>query len=72
MNKTKIKVTLEYIGGFTRQHSHDYRVMKIVGAPTIEVENNGKFDTTRVGNVITEKQATGLADRVEVTTLRKP
>jgi hypothetical protein len=69
--KTKIKVTLEYMGKFKTANSQDYRLVKIVGAPTVEVFQNGRYDTIRVSDIIAEDQATELSTRVEVTTVPK-
>ena len=67
--KTKIKVTMEYMGSFRTAHSQDYKVLKIVGAPTVEVETGNGYGTVRVGDIISEAQAAELAKRVEITTV---
>jgi hypothetical protein len=64
----KIKVSLGYRGAWKTNTSQDYKIEKIVGAPTVEVSKDSGFIIGRVGDLIDEKQATELATRVEVTT----
>jgi hypothetical protein len=78
----KLKVNIEYIGNFRSGTSADYKVVKITGAPTVPVAREGGatpiadqvsplYDTARVGDIISEAQATELARRVEVTTTQR-
>lgn len=72
--KTKIKVTVEHYGSFRAGDSHDYKIVKIVGAPTVEVEkasDRNLYETARVDDIINEKQATELSKRVELVTVPK-
>lgn len=67
-----IKVQLEYVTTLTAQ-AHEYRILKITGAPNIEVMDvPGKsYQKARVGALLSERQAEELATRHEVTTTRK-
>lgn len=66
-----IKVTTEYLGQFRSGESHDYKITKIIGAPTVEIQAGAGYIPGRVGEIISEKQAEELANRVEVTTIPK-
>lgn len=69
---TKIKVTIEYLGQHRSPTSHDYKVLQIDGAPTVEVQDTQSQGTAyialRVGDILNEKQATELSNRVVVST----
>jgi hypothetical protein len=71
--KTNIKVTVEYVGAFSATNAQEYRIKKIVGAPTVEAQlktNAAAYKVMRVGDIISEAQATEMATRVELTTLK--
>lgn len=73
--KSKIKVTLEYWGQPLDSNVHQYRIARILGAPTIEVRTpsaKGCLRTTRIGELISEDSATELSQRVETATIPKP
>lgn len=67
--RKQIKITVEYVGHFYSATSEDYKITKIVGAPTVEVKHDGKYVVTRVGSIINEAQADELSQRTELTTL---
>ncbi len=69
--KNKIKVALEFLGHFRNNETQDYKVTKIIGAPTVEVSAGNGYITIRVGEIINERQATELAEVSEVTTTRR-
>lgn len=71
--KKQIKVTLEYVGGFTRLDAHEYKIVRLGGAPNIETLNpkGGLPLVKRVGDIIDEKQAKDIATFADVTTLPK-
>lgn len=67
-----IKIQLEYICAFNTAQTHEYRILKITGAPNVEVMDvPGKsYQKARVGALLSERQAEELATRHEVTTTR--
>jgi len=71
--KKQLKVTLEYIGGFTHLDAHEYKIVRLIGAPNIETLNpkGGLPLVKRVGDIIDEKQAKDIATFADVTTLPK-
>ena len=71
--KNKVKITLEYLGHFTTATSQDYKVIRIDGAPTVQVIVAGKseYRTVRVGDLIVEAEAEELSTRVEMITVGK-
>jgi uncharacterized Zn-binding protein involved in type VI secretion len=70
----KHRVTVEYMGHFRSNESHDYRITKMVGCAVVEVDNakmTAGYEEARVGDIISEFQVEELARRVEITTVPK-
>lgn len=74
LSDEQVKITLEYWKGFHTATSNEYRVIKIIGAVSVEVFSGSMYLTARVGDMINEKQATELAsrDNVEAITIPRP
>lgn len=64
-------VRLEYIGACTKQDAQEYRILSVFGGPNVEVQKDGNYVKARVGEIISEKQAEELANRVTVNTQPK-
>jgi len=78
-NEFRIKVTVQYYGNFRGTDNglgRDYKITRIDGAPSVEVTATmekpaADYRKAYVGDMINEKQAQELAQRVQFTTLPK-
>lgn len=71
MKEARVKVTLEYYGHLHSPTTHEYKITKIFGSPTVRVSVEGGYKTARVGDFILESQAEELASTVQVDTVPK-
>lgn len=65
----KIKVTVEYWGAWHTTTTKEYKVVKIVGAPTFAYSVRGTSAVARIGDMLSEAALENLASNIEVTTV---
>ena len=73
MELMKTKVTFEYWGRFKSATSEDYRIIKIVGSPTVRVYDHKEqaYFSKRVGDMLSEKEVEELSSQLQVTIIPK-